>query len=128
MSRKVQGGVPNQEYQIKPKQREKFRPGKAKEIISEILNQKLKNQVYTDAATVSTISRDIADTIKYKLKELSLPRYKFMVSVIIGQQKGQGVRVGSRCFWDFDTDYVTSDSYVNDSLFCLVTVYGVYLY
>ncbi|EAR89953.1 dynein light chain tctex-type 1 protein (macronuclear) [Tetrahymena thermophila SB210] len=123
-----QGGTTNQEYQIRPKQREKFRPGKAKEIISETLNLKLKNQVYTDAATVSTISRDIADTIKYKLKDLGLPRYKFMVSVIIGQQKGQGVRVGSRQFWDFDTDYVASDYYVNDSLFCLVTVYGVYLY
>ncbi|KAL4437724.1 hypothetical protein ABPG74_012399 [Tetrahymena malaccensis] len=123
-----QGGTTNQEYQIRPKQREKFRPGKAKEIISETLNLKLKNQVYTDAATVSTISRDIADTIKYKLKDLGLPRYKFMVSVIIGQQKGQGVRVGTRQFWDFDTDYVASDYYVNDSLFCLVTVYGVYLY
>lgn len=51
-----------------------------------------------------------------------------MVNVIIGDQRGQGVRVGTRCFWDYDTDYCASDYYINDSIFCIVTAYGVYLY
>jgi hypothetical protein len=84
----------NQEYQIRPKQREKFKPGKAKEIMQEVLQSKLKNQTYND---VPNLTRTIADEIKFKLKELALPRYKYMVNVTIGQQKGQGVRIGTRC-------------------------------
>ncbi len=113
------------EYQIKPKQKEKFRPGKAKEIIREILESKLKTQTYSD---VPAISRDIADVIKNKLKDLGLPRYKYIVQVTIGQQKGQGVRIGGKCFWDFDTDYCATETFQNDFIFCLVNVYGVYLY
>ncbi|EGR28754.1 tctex1 domain protein 2 [Ichthyophthirius multifiliis] len=128
MSKKAQTGATSQEYQIRPKQREKFKPGKAKEIINEVLQDKLKNAQQYDVTTTSNLSKEIADTIKYKLKDLNYPRYKFLVSVIIGQQKGQGLRVGSRCFWDYDTDYLASDYYVNDQLFCLATVYGVYLY
>lgn len=125
MQRKAQGTQQQQEYQIKPKQREKFRPSQAKEIINQVLEQKLKNLTYND---IQNVIKLVADEIKYKLKDLQLPRYKFMVNVIIGQQKGQGVRVGTRCFWDYDTDSMASQYYINDSLFCLVTVYGVYLY
>jgi hypothetical protein len=90
-----------------------------------VLNDKFKNQTYTE---LSKLTFEIADSIKYKLKELGLPRYKYMVNVVIGQQKGQGVRVGTRCFWDSDTDNCASEYFVNDTLFCLATVYGVYLY
>jgi hypothetical protein len=41
---------------------------------------------------------------------------------------GQGVRIGTKQFWDFDTDYCVSENFLNDSIFCLATVYAVYLY
>jgi hypothetical protein len=47
------------------------------------------------------LSRDIADSVKYKLKELNKARYKYVVQVVLGQQKGQGVQAGTKCFWDF---------------------------
>lgn len=37
-------------------------------------------------------SREIADSVRDKLKELEIPRYKYMVQVLIGERKGQGVR------------------------------------
>ena len=116
-----------QEYQTKPKQKEKFKPGKSKELIKEILQSRLKAVVYQPEA-IQTLTKDIAESVKWKLKELNLPRYKYIVQVTIGEQRGQGIRAGCKCFWDFDTDYVASESYINDSLFCLVTVFAVYLY
>lgn len=113
------------EYQVKPKHKEKFRPGKAKEIIKEVLEYKLKNQNYNEAPK---FGREIADTIKGKLKDLGLPRYKYVVHVLIGQQKGQGVRVGGKNLWDLDTDYCTSETYMTDEIFCLATVYAIYYY
>ena len=114
------------EYQIKPKQ--KFKPGKAKEMIQEILNSTLRYQKSYNPDSAQNLSKTIAENVKDKLKELNLPRYKYIVQVSIGEQKGQGVRVGSKCFWDFDTYHCASESFVNDSVFCLCTVYAVYLY
>ena len=66
--------------------------------------------------------------VKTRLKDLNKARYKYVVHVILGQQKGQGVQAGSRCFWDFETDGMAFEQYVNDNVFCLITVYGVYFY
>lgn len=52
---------------------------------------------------------------------LNLPRYKFLVQVVIGEQKGAGVRMGCRCFWDDQTDSVASETYVN---VCRVTTFN----
>ena len=74
-------------------------------------------------------TREIADEIKNRLKsELELPRYKFAVQVVVGEQRGAGVRYGCRCFWDADTDNYAEETYRNDTLFCVAAVYGSYLY
>lgn len=74
-------------------------------------------------------TREIADEIKSKLKnDLELPRYKFVVQVVVGEQRGEGVRMGCRCLWDADTDSYAEESYRNDSLFCVAAVFGAYLY
>lgn len=44
------------------------------------------------------------------LPELELPRYKFMVQVIVGENSGEGVRVGTRCLWDASTDGMAHES------------------
>lgn len=54
--------------------------------------------------------------------------FRFVVQVSIGEQKGQGVRVVNRCFWDFETDNLATVTYKNDAIYCLVTAFGVYVY
>ncbi|PCI31028.1 hypothetical protein COB52_00550 [Candidatus Kaiserbacteria bacterium] len=39
------------------------------------------------------------------------------MQVIIGDNKGQGVRIGCRCFWDSDTDDSTWVSYNNENIY-----------
>ena len=104
-------------------------------------------------------TREISDEIKNRLKnDLELPRYKFVVQVVVGEQRGEGVRMGVRCFWDADTDNYAEESFRNvradalhralllnffsltrlftlhlffcsqDSLFCVATVFGSYTY
>ena len=46
---------------------------------------------------------------------MNLQRYKYMVHVVIGQQRGEGVRMGCRCLWDQNTDNFASDTFVNVS-------------
>ena len=50
------------------------------------------------------------------------------VNVVIGEQRGQGIKVGCRCFWDSDTDNYAQHLYMNESMFCLATAFGVFFY
>ena len=115
-------------YEIAPRPREKFRPGRVKEIIKEILTLKLDSVLQYQVETIQTLTKEISETIKQRLKELGLPRYKYVVQVFIGEQKGQGIRVSNRCFWDYETDHCASETYTNDNIFCLATAYGIYVY
>ena len=75
------------------------------------------------------MTKDIADETKLELKNLGKDkRYKFLVQCTIGKNDGKGVRVGSRQFWDEDTDDVTWVSYVSKDHFCLVAAFAVYPY
>jgi hypothetical protein len=47
------------------------------------------------------------------ITELNMPRYKVVVQTIIGEVRGQGLRVASRCLWDVDTDNYTSLNWNN---------------
>ncbi|CAM9459432.1 unnamed protein product [Discosporangium mesarthrocarpum] len=58
---------------------------------------------------------------------MNLSRYKYVVQVVMGEQRGAGVRMGNRCYWDTDTDNCASETFINDSLFCVVAAYAVYL-
>ena len=97
-----------------------------KEIIHTVLNKELAGQTY-QGDRVQHQTKQIADDIKDKLKALNLPRYKYCVQAVIGEQRGEGVRMGCRTFWESTTDTYASDTYVNDSLFCCVVAYAIYL-
>jgi len=114
-------------YTIAPKFKNQFKPKQVKEIIRNVLKEELSGKEYEQSET-SSRTKNIANMIKEKLKDLNLPRYKFMVQVVIGEMKGAGVRMGSRCFWDAQTDKVAEETFQNDSLFCVVAAFGVYLY
>ena len=51
-----------------------------------------------------------------------------MVQVIIGENKGQGIKIASKQFWDENNDSMSVHHYVNDSLYAVSIAYGVYHY
>jgi tctex1 domain-containing protein 2 len=114
-------------YAVRPHFRKKFRPLQVTEIIQQALNEKLMHQKYhVDKASKWT--KELSETIKTKLKELDWDRYKYVVQVVIGEQRGEGIKMGTRCFWDSDTDNFAKATFMNDSLFAVGVAFGVYLY
>ncbi|TYZ57565.1 hypothetical protein PybrP1_009180 [[Pythium] brassicae (nom. inval.)] len=100
---------------------------KMKQLIGDVLQEKLEKATYqSDRAAVLT--KEIADAVKSKLKDCNYARCKYVVQVVIGEQRGEGVRMGCRCFWDAETDCYASETFSNDSLFCVATAYSIYLY
>lgn len=115
-------------YSVRPSYKDKFPPTEVKKIISSFLSEFLSDKSYNPELT-SQWTREIADGIKGQIKQqLELPRYKFVVQVVVGEQRGEGVRMGCRCFWDADTDAYADETYRNDTLFCVAAVFATYLY
>ena len=52
-----------------------------------------------------------------------MERYKILVQVIIGENKGAGIRMGCRCMWDVQTDRMAKEEYVNVSVSALRRIY-----
>ncbi len=79
---------------------------------------------------VVTLNKTICDEVKLKLKEdlMNFKRYKILVHCIIGEKRGQGVRVGSKCLWDSTCDCAVWASYENDAIYAFCAAYGVYFY
>lgn len=115
-------------YKLKPSLGETFRGASIKEIIHEILMEKLQGKTY-NVEEVRIWTKDIADTISTTIKNrLAMPRYKYVVQVMLGQQLGAGCHYYAKCCWDAESDSQTSDVFSNTSIFCVCTVFGVYLY
>ncbi|XP_012134773.1 dynein light chain Tctex-type protein 2B [Megachile rotundata] len=119
--------VTSQIYQIRPQLHEKFKPLSAKEVIHNVLFDQLSTKTY-DAEEAVQWTKDIADLIREKVKELSFKRYKYIVNVVLGEKHGAGVKMGTRCIWDAEADSYAYDSFINDTIFCVATVYAVYFY
>lgn len=114
-------------YLIRPKHQQKFKPAIVKECIREIMRERLSGVEYDQDQAIG-LSRSLADCVKDKVKSAGFHRYKLVVQVVIGEQRGQGVKMSARCLWDADTDNYAEDVFMNDSLFCVVAVFGVYYY
>ena len=57
------------------------------------------------------------------------PRYKYIVQCVVGANKGQGVRMGCRQFWDDNLDNVaTVTKVVEDEYFVTVVAFALYTY
>ncbi|XP_076162413.1 dynein light chain Tctex-type protein 2B isoform X2 [Ptiloglossa arizonensis] len=114
-------------YQMRPQLHEKFKPLSAKEVIHNVLFDQLSAKIY-DAQEAIQWTKDIADIIREKVKDLKFKRYKYIVNVVLGEQHGAGVKMGTRCIWDAEADTYAYDSFLNDTIFCVATVYAVYFY
>eukprot|EP01105_Mastigella_eilhardi_P022761 TRINITY_DN565_c0_g1_i1.p2 TRINITY_DN565_c0_g1~~TRINITY_DN565_c0_g1_i1.p2 ORF type:complete len:156 (-),score=55.67 TRINITY_DN565_c0_g1_i1:149-568(-) len=121
---KLQGNA----YTIRPPFDKKFRSAMVQPLLHNLLAERLRGTSY-DPENTPKLTKELADDIKKILKgQPNLERYKFVVQVVIGEQRGEGVKMACRCFWDSDADGFAKETFVNDSLFCVVTAYGIFYY
>lgn len=98
-----------------------------KQILKEVLAEKLTGAKYEGDACAEA-AKNLSDEIRNRLKGLPFERYKYVVQVAIGERREQGVKMGTRCFWDSNTDNQASETFMNDQIFCVATAFAVYLY
>lgn len=114
-------------FSLRPEHKRKFRPQQVKSVVRQVLLQKLDGQDY-NPDNMQNLIKDLADAIRNRVMDLDYRNYKILVHCMIGEQKGEGVRMGCKCFWDSDTDNLAEEVYMNKQLFAVVSVYGLYQY
>lgn len=115
------------QYQIRPSLENKFKSLLVKEMIHSVLNDELGGKEYSEEEA-KIWSQTIANIVRTRVKDMGFPRYKFVVQCVIGEEHGAGVKIGCRCLWDADTDSFASDTFLNETIFCMTAVYAVYFY
>merc|ERR1712060_1004467 len=103
----------------------KFDRAKVQTVATETIKSKMEGAAYDPVRSAQT-AKELSDMIKEKVKKLGYDRYKLMVQVTVGQKRGQGIRLATRCLWDTSSDNFASEYYENESLFCVAQVYGLY--
>ncbi|XP_055485031.1 dynein light chain Tctex-type 5 [Psammomys obesus] len=94
-------------------------------ILEDVLTTYLQGAEY-EPEFCRQMTKTISEVIKARVKELTIPRYKLIVTVYIGQRDGQSIHIGSRCLWDPQNDTVSSYTFKNSTFFALANVYAVY--
>ncbi|KAF0042034.1 hypothetical protein F2P81_005566 [Scophthalmus maximus] len=100
-------------YLIRPSHQHKFKPARVKECIREVVRERLSGVQY-DPEEVPELSRSLADCIKDKVKNAGFDRYKLVVQVAIGEQRGQGVKTACSVWWQFLGAITTEDDTMDD--------------
>lgn len=119
-------------YDIRPPFSEKLSKERIYKEIKDILDSKMStmaDEKYNHDKALS-LSKEISDTIRDKLKDesINLKRYKIMVHTIIGEKRGQGIKIGCKCMWDSTSDAAVSANWENEYTYAFVVVYCVYFY
>jgi hypothetical protein len=95
-------------YILRPIFQQRFRPSVVKDCIHAVLKEELASTEYSPDE-IPHLTKRLSEMTKDKLKELGYDRNKMVVQVVTGEQRGEGVFMAARCFWDADTDNSTQD-------------------
>eukprot|EP00300_Choanocystis_sp_HF-7_P024872 c26446_g1_i1.p3 GENE.c26446_g1_i1~~c26446_g1_i1.p3 ORF type:complete len:122 (+),score=18.58 c26446_g1_i1:123-488(+) len=113
-------------YQLGPAEGQKFNADDVRRMLEETIDGYFASKAY-DPAQVSRWTVEITRVVEEKVRAFGYPRYKHVVHAVVGQNHQQGVDAVSRCLWSIETDTWTSKTFRNDSLFVVVSVFGLYL-
>lgn len=96
---------------------------KAREIVKMELDRAINS---SDKIPTQDQCKIISERIKCRLKSLQFDRYRYIVSIVCGDNRNQGLRVSSRFLWDEEKDNYVSETLSFKTFFVVCNVYAVY--
>ncbi|XP_040612808.1 dynein light chain Tctex-type 4 [Mesocricetus auratus] len=112
-------------YRTEPAPGERWEAERAQCVLEAALHAGLSNVCYS-GSEAGKLTQALCEQIRIRVRELCLPRYKLVCSVVLGSRGRQGVHVVSRALWDAVHDGLASATFANTSLFAVATVHAVY--
>lgn len=112
-------------FKLSPDDNKRFYAYKLKPIIQSTIVSEIEK---ADAQSIKGqhLTMELADIIRSLTKDMYQPRYKVLVFVAVGDNKGQDLRVASRCLWNTEFDNCVSVSHTTKNLWASAIVYILY--
>jgi tctex1 domain-containing protein 2 len=113
-------------YRMDPNDENRVDLARLRRVASSVIETAIAGYKY-DASQGKQFSLTLADRVRSQIKQLPFSRHKAVVQVVLGQKKGQDLRVASRCMWDLKWDRhmtitkETNDAYVSVTIFLVYT-------
>ena len=98
---------------------------KVKEIIMDVFQSTLKDKNY-DSKKCSDYCQSLSETICQRVKKLGFDRHKIVCVVNIGEKRGQGIRIASRCLWNQSYDDFVDGLFEGKDLYAVAVVFCTY--
>lgn len=111
---------------VEPKDYERFYPSVIQTEIKELLTEALSDYEF-DVVTFTSKTEELVKILRENIKNvINMPRYKFVVQVVMGKLEGQGVKVTSKCLWNTNSDNFATYTYKSEEFYCTAMVFGLY--
>ncbi len=110
-----------------PEIEDKFHPADVQSIVEKVVREHLEGQPYENEE-IPKLIKILTDAIQTKVRTLKYKRYKIITYVSMGERRGEGITTVTRCIWDPISDCMATYTFLNETLFCCVAVYGIYFY
>ncbi|XP_046888640.1 dynein light chain Tctex-type protein 2 [Hypomesus transpacificus] len=111
-----------------------YRLGPKVQFLPHLIRKKgteLMSQAFGELIYEHDKCRDVADKVAADIlaftKEQVCDRYRYVVRVIVGEKRGQTVKIASRALWDAEKDNFLTLNFENQHLFAVGMVFGIYL-
>jgi len=121
----TEGVVLENTYRVAPDPVKKFSSAAVRRIAEDVLVKKLTDVSY-DPKVCRDLTLQISDEVKSQVKQLGFDRYKIVCVTHIGPKMGQAIQIGSMCCWDAKNDNFAECNFINNSLFAVALIFGVY--
>ncbi|KAI0232387.1 Tctex1 domain-containing protein 1 [Lamellibrachia satsuma] len=102
-----------------------FQSHLARDVIRQVVDSRLARVSYS-AERAAALGASLSDEIKASVKRLNFDRYKYVVTVTLGEKNDQELVVTSRCAWDADSDNSATYEWQANDMFCCVVVFAAY--
>jgi dynein light chain Tctex-type 1 len=95
----------------------------AHRIAEGVIDTSLGKRVYNSKEVQNWVN-SISDNVIKSLTDYN-KNFKFMVTCIIMQKNDAGLNVASTCYWNSQVDGYCTIKWENNTMFCIVNVFGV---
>lgn len=102
-------------YQLRPKFGERFSKEQVHALIESLLLEFFGERKEYDHDKAQEWVETLAKQLNSRVRQLPMPKYRFVTNVVLGERIGGGVHAGMKCYWDGETDMHASYTYLGVS-------------
>ncbi|CDU17809.1 dynein light chain, putative [Plasmodium yoelii] len=94
--------------------------------LTTLFNNELKENLLK-SRNKEEISNTVSNLIKNNIKGITANTYKVVIEILLNENKGQGINVNTRLFYNNQSDFFFKKFIENETHYCFIVVYLIHV-